>query len=95
MKKFGNLINTKNLTFGKETELKTILGLTPGSVSPLGLLNDQNGIVKLYIDKEIWYSNIVNFHPNINTESLEFKKEDFHKLIKILHQNPVIIELDP
>lgn len=92
IKKFGELVNVKNLTFANETELKDILGLTPGSVSPFGLLNDINHVVKLYIHKDIWESDIVSFHPNINTESVELNKENFHKLIGLLNKDIIIID---
>ena len=94
MKNFGKEIGVKNLTFGKPEELKEILDLTPGSVSPLGLLNDKEKVVKLYIDQEIWDSDIVSFHPNINTESLEFAKKDFHLLIKLLNEKYTILNLN-
>ena len=41
LKEFKNKYNTRNLTFASPEDLKNILNLTPGSVSPLGLLNDK------------------------------------------------------
>ena len=39
--------------FANEEELKDILNLTIGSVTPLGLVNDRNNLVTLLIDKEL------------------------------------------
>src|SRR3989338_7254202 len=83
----------KKLKFANENELKEILGLTPGSVSPLGLLNDKEKKTRVIIDQEIWEAETVNFHPNINTESLEFTRDNFHRLITILLSNFEILKI--
>jgi len=90
IKKLEVYLNEK-LTFADEKELKEILGLTPGSVSPFGLLNDSKHQVFILINKEVWESKIVNFHPNINTQSLEFSGKDFQKYIKSLKNKFEII----
>lgn len=83
MDDIGLLVNDK-LKFANEVDLKELLGLTPGSVSPFGLINDKEHKVEILIDKEIWESEYVSFHPNINTETLELSKDDFHKYITTL-----------
>ncbi|MCE7748969.1 MAG: prolyl-tRNA synthetase associated domain-containing protein [Candidatus Heimdallarchaeota archaeon] len=75
------LLNSSKLTFAKEEELQKILGLSTGAVSALGLINDTENEVVFVVDREVWDAEIVSFHPNINTETLEFKQEFFHKII--------------
>ena len=77
-KEFEKRLNDR-LKFANINNLKEILELEPGSVSPFGLINDKENITKLLIDKEVWDSDWVSFHPNINTETLELKGEDFRK----------------
>jgi len=89
MKELETILKDK-VKFANEKNLKNILNLTAGAVSPFGLINDKSNIVKIIIDKEIWNSDFVSFHPNINTETLELIKEDFHKYIKSL-KNELII----
>ncbi len=84
MNSLALILNIKKLKFANEKELKEILSLTPGSVSILGLINDKEKKVQMVIDKELWNAERVNFHPNINTESLTFDKEIFHRLTGIL-----------
>lgn len=82
MKTLAPILGAKELTFAKSEELQAILGLTPGSVSPLGLLNDKEQCVsKLLVEQSVYAAPIVSFHPNINTETLEFSQADFHKLL--------------
>lgn len=79
------------LKFGNERELKEILGLSPGSVSPFGLLNDREQRVELLIDKGVWESEFVSFHPNVNTETLEVPGEGFRKYVGLLRNRLRII----
>lgn len=89
IKQFENLVNEK-LKFANEIDLKEILNLTPGAVSPFGLINDKDNKVIIVIDKEVWNSDYVSFHPNINTETLELTNQDFHKYIKSLKKKLII-----
>ncbi len=79
------------LKFANEQDLQVLLGLTPGSVSPFGLINDVNKKVEVVIDQEIWNTTIVSFHPNVNTATLALEREQFHKFFESLHRSPKII----
>ena len=73
----------KKITFGSPEELKGHLNLTPGSVSIFGMIYSKD--VELIIDREVWDSEKVGFHPNTNTATLELEHEDlkrFYDLIK-------------
>lgn len=89
----SKLLGVKKLSFAKESALMEILQLEPGSVSPLGLINDKNNLVSFIVDKKVWDSELVCFHPNINTETLELSKENFHKIISLTGNNFSIIDL--
>lgn len=92
-KQFEQMVNSKKITFGDEKALQEVLKLTKGSVSPFGLLNDTALKTKVYIDKDVWNADIVSFHPNINTESLELTGNMFQKFIKALKHETKIIQL--
>jgi Ala-tRNA(Pro) deacylase len=77
IKEIEDKLNNK-LKFANETDLKDILELEKGAVSPFGLINDKEIRTTLVIDKDILDSEFVSFHPNINTETLEISKQDFH-----------------
>lgn len=90
IKKFESILNQK-LKFANETELKNILNITAGAVSPFALINDKESQVNLIIDNKIWDSEFVSFHPNINTETLELKGKDFQKYIHSLNNKLILI----
>ena len=75
------VIGDDRLSFGSAERLMQQLGLTPGSVSPFGLLNDANGHVIVIVDDELRRAERLIFHPNINTASLTIAVPDFERFL--------------
>src|SRR5262245_20000643 len=50
LKDLVKLVSDDRLSFGSSERLMEQLGLTPGSVSPFGLINDARGSVRVLID---------------------------------------------
>lgn len=88
LKAFRKEYNTRPLTFASSDELKEILNLYPGAVTPLGLLNDDKRIVKLFID--CYFDGIIGVHPNDNTATVWMKTSDLIDIIK-KHGNEVYV----
>lgn len=76
------IVGVKKIRFATADELMQLLGLTPGSVSPFGLINDKEHKVKLLIDETIAQSEYVQFHPNINTATLALTQKEFQKFLE-------------
>ena len=92
LKEFRRKNETRPLSFASENDLLDIMNLKPGSVTPLGLLNDKNNKVLFYIDKDFMKDkHIVGVHPNDNTATIWLKVEDLIEIIKE-HGNKVNIE---
>ena len=92
LKDFRRKNETRPLSFASENDLLDIMNLKPGSVTPLGLLNDKNNKVLFYIDKDFMKDkHIVGVHPNDNTATIWLKVEDLIEIIKD-HGNKVNIE---
>jgi len=69
------------LSFGSAERLMAELGLTPGSVSPFGLINDADGSVRVLIDKDLKGADRLIFHPNINTASVVVSWDDLERFL--------------
>lgn len=93
LKALAEKVGEKKLSFANEQELEEKLGLKPGAVSPFGLINDQDKKAEVYIDQEIYDKDIVNFHPNVNTASLELTKQMFHRYLELIPHDVKIINL--
>jgi Ala-tRNA(Pro) deacylase len=81
-------IGDGKLSFGSPERLLAHLGVTPGSVSPFGLLNDAEGEVRVYLDRDLRAASRVSFHPNINTVTLTLAASDFYRFLAS-RSNPV------
>jgi len=81
VKEFGEKISDKNLSFASPERMMKYLGLTPGSVSLLGIINDTEKHVKVFIDEDIMKEEFINAHPNVNTATLVFKVKDMIKFL--------------
>lgn len=83
LKEFRKENNTRPLSFASEKELEEIIQILPGSVSPLGILNDKENKVKVFLDKEfIEKTDIIGIHPNDNTATIWLKTKDLINIIK-------------
>jgi len=69
------------LSFASPERLMTHLGLTPGSVSPFGLINDGRHEVRVVLDRDFQTSARLAFHPNINTRTFTVAAADFKKFL--------------
>lgn len=94
LKEFRKNNNTRPLSFASEQDLMSIMNLISGAVTPLGLLNDNELKVILYLDKEFLNDKqIIGVHPNDNTATLWLKVTDLIDIIKE-HGNQVnIVEI--
>ena len=75
------IIGDDRLSFGSPERLMSTLGLTPGSVSPFGLLNDTTHAVTVIVDEDLRHVERLIFHPNINTASLTISVADFERFL--------------
>jgi Ala-tRNA(Pro) deacylase len=93
LKALGVLIGQKGLRFASPERLMKYLSLMPGSVSPLGLVNDANHDVEFLLDREQEQEEKIYIHPNINTTTLGIKMEDFKRLLNGLGHTIQVIEM--
>jgi Ala-tRNA(Pro) deacylase len=82
------IIGDDRLSFGSPERLMSAMGLTPGSVSPFGLLNDPSHAVHVIVDEDLRRVQRLIFHPNINTASLTISVADFERFLAA-RGNPV------
>lgn len=74
-------LNEKDLSFASPDRLMKYLHLTPGSVSPFGLINDVDKAVCVIVDNDLMKLKKQGYHPNINTATLVISTDDFKKFL--------------
>ena len=81
LKAVAEQIGDGKLSFASPERMMTSLGLTPGSVSPFGLVNDSEHAVRVVLDRDFQTSARLAFHPNINTATYTVAAADFKKFL--------------
>ena len=88
LQQFREENGTRRLSFASPQDLKEKMDLEPGSVTPLGLLNDPEHKIPFYLDSYFSDQPRIAVHPNDNTATIWLKPQDLLKVIKDLG-NPV------
>ena len=89
LKEFRKNNNTRALSFASAEDLMAIMKLIPGAVTPLGLLNDSDCKVTLFLDNDFMEGmGLIGVHPNDNTATVWLKTNDLIRLIR-QHGNTV------
>ena len=87
-------IGTARLSFAKEEYMEEFLDITPGSVSVMGLMNDKEKRVQLFMDEDILKGEYIGCHPCINTTSLRIRTKDMmERVIPALEHTPRMVKL--
>jgi Ala-tRNA(Pro) deacylase len=87
-------IGSSRLSFAPAEYMEEFLNLTPGSVSILGLMNDNQSKVKLLIDRDVLNQEYVGCHPCVNTSSLKLKVSDLlDKFLPYIKHDVTIVDL--
>ncbi len=88
LRQVAEQIGDGKLSFASPERLMKYLGVTPGSVSPFGLLNDTDRHVRVFIDLDLKLAPRISFHPNDNTATFALAFADFERFLQHVG-NPV------
>jgi Ala-tRNA(Pro) deacylase len=77
-----------HLRFGSEENLMRLLGVTRGSVTMMGLANDMEHQVELWIDADIWQGEYFQSHPLVNTATLVLSKSELERFFELTGHAP-------
>lgn len=89
----GELLGVGRLSFASPERLQQHLGLLPGAVSLLGLVNDPSGTVEFVIDRSLWEAEAVQAHPLVNTATMVVPHAELERFLAATGHAPRVIEL--
>jgi Ala-tRNA(Pro) deacylase len=93
LKKLPDCIGCKRVSFGNSADLQALLGLLPGSVTPLGAINDRNRVVSVVIDSGLVDAEWVNVHPLRNSATIGLAPEALLRLLRHWEHEAVIAQI--
>lgn len=79
LRKLGKALKLGNPRFGIPEKMLEFLGITPGAVTVLGVINDTQHQVELLIDQELWAGELFQCHPLVNTATLVINRADMER----------------
>ena len=94
LKRLHTVIGSGRLSFGPEAMMVETLGVTPGSVTAFGLINDTDRQVRFVLDKALAQSDPVNFHPLGNDATTAVSQAGFRKFLTALGIAPMIVDFE-
>ncbi len=92
--RLAKVLGCPRLSFGKPELLLETLGVTPGSVTPFALINDQDHHVQPLLDKAMLSHDLLNYHPLTNEATTTIKSEDLPRFISAMGHQPQILDLE-
>ena len=90
LKALAGAIGAAKVSFGKADDMKRLLGVTPGSVTPLAAINDADGVVSVVLDHAVAGTERVNVHPLRNTATLGLSGADLVAALTAWGHAPMI-----
>jgi Ala-tRNA(Pro) deacylase len=93
LRAFAAQANADNLSFASADRLSRYLGVSPGSVTLLGLANDSSRAVELYVDEEVWNAHRIHAHPLVNTATLVLTHGDVVQFLEHTGHSPRVIRI--
>lgn len=88
LKRLGDVLGAGRLSFGSADRLKRTLGVEPGSVTPLSLVNDEARAVQLVLDRGVADGGPVNAHPLVNTMTTALAPADLLRFFDATGHTP-------
>ena len=81
------------LSFGSAEAMGDLLGVTPGAVTPFGLINDTARRVTFILDPNLAQADVINCHPLVNTMTTSIRTPDLVRFLEATGHPPRIIDL--
>ncbi len=94
LKTLHHKLGSGRLSFGNAELLGEVLGLTPGSVSTFGVINDEENRVSVVLDEELMGYDRINLHPLVNTATTGLPRDDLMRFLKACGHTPKIVPLN-
>jgi len=89
----AGLLGLRALKFASAPELANYLGITPGAVSMLALLNDAAHRVELIVDDAVWGHEQIQCHPLVNTSTVVLERDALARFFALTGHAPRVLDV--
>lgn len=89
----GPLLDAERLRLASAERLLAHLGVEPGAVTLLALINDKNHAVEVFLDRPIWEAASARCHPLVNTSTFAIPQEDMRRFYALTGHSPRVLDI--
>ena len=93
LSQLARALGLRKLTFGSPENLQRLLGVTPGAVSVLGVVCDDQCEVRVVIDEGLWQADALQCHPLVNTATLSVPLPGLRQLLAATGHEPEVLDV--
>jgi Ala-tRNA(Pro) deacylase len=93
LKRLPQALDSARISFGSAKRLKRHLGVEPGAVSLLAVVNDRDHAVELFIDRDLWQADAFQFHPLVNTATLVVARDQIERFLAATGHEAKIVDI--
>ena len=93
MDDFKEQVGANRIRMASTESLAEKMQLPAGTVSPFGLLNNEEKDILVYFDQDIVSEEIMTFHPNTNEKTIFIKTQDLFRFLESIGFNYEILNL--
>ena len=94
LNRLSKLLGAARFSFGRAELLRQVLGVSPGSVTPLAIVNDTDFQVTHVLDTKLMAHELVNCHPLENDATTTLASADLLRFVRATGHEPVLVDLD-
>lgn len=87
------VLGARSLSFASRERLWRILGVIPGAVTPLAVINDREAAVRVVLDRQLLSFDVLNFHPLDNAQTTAITPDDLLYFLRSENHDPELIDL--
>lgn len=92
LKWLGDQLGSQRLSFGSASRLMQALGVRPGAVTPLAMINGAKGSpVQFAIEASLLKSQVIYMHPLVNDQTIAMRPDDLLAFLAALHIVPLLL----
>ncbi len=93
LKRLATALGCRRLSFASAELLERHLGVSPGAVTPLALVNDAERQVELVMERRVWEAEALQCHPLVNTTTWVLPQVALQQLLGALSRTVALVEL--
>lgn len=92
LKRLHTVVGGARMSFGRAELMEETLGVTPGSVTAFGLVNDRDHRVRFVLDRTLAEAELVNFHPLTNTATTTVSQDGLRRFLSAIGVTPMVVD---